>query len=67
MHHLYAAESNDEHLTRSLQDIAVHGSESLAAAVLNNLENALKAGAPMGKAIEDAYERAAAEAIEFVK
>lgn len=58
---LYAADINDEHLRRRLQDV-VHETgwyENLAASVLNGLENALKAGAPMGQAMKDAYEKAA--------
>jgi len=58
---LYAADTNDEHLVQHLQEV-VHETgwyESLAAAVLNGLENALKAGAPMGEAMKGAYEKAA--------
>jgi hypothetical protein len=69
---LYAADTNDEHLVQCLQDI-VHETgwyENLAAAVLNSLENALKAGAPMGQAMKDAYEKATqvvADVLGFVK
>jgi hypothetical protein len=57
---LYAADTNDEHLIQRLQDV-VHETgwyEGLAAAVLTGLENALKAEAPMGRAMKDAYEKA---------
>jgi hypothetical protein len=69
---LYAADTNDEHLIQRLQDI-VHETgwyEDLAAAVLTGLENALKAGAPMGQAMKDAYEKATqivADVLEFAK
>jgi hypothetical protein len=58
---LFAADVNDEHLVQRLQDI-VHETgwyEGLAASVLNGLENALKAGAPMGPTMQDAYDMAA--------
>ncbi|KAI9457774.1 hypothetical protein BJY52DRAFT_1271207 [Lactarius psammicola] len=58
---LYAADTNDEHLYQRLQDV-VHETgwyENLAASVLNGLENALKAGATMGQAMKDAYEKSA--------
>lgn len=57
---LYAADTNDQHLDQHLRDI-VHETgwyESLAAAVLNGLENALKAETPMGQAMKDTYEKA---------
>jgi hypothetical protein len=69
---LYAADTNDEHLTQRLQDV-VHETgwyEDLAAAVLTGLENALKAEAPMGQAMKDAYEKATqivADVFEFAK
>jgi hypothetical protein len=66
---LYAANKNDEHLAQSLQDI-VHETgwyESLAVTVLNGLENALKAGAPMGEAVNDAFQKSTAAATEFAK
>jgi hypothetical protein len=69
---LYAADTNDEHLIQRIQD-TVHETgwyESLAAAVLSGLENALKAGAPMGQAMKDAYEKAtqiAADVLDFAK
>lgn len=66
---LYTAESNDEHLARSLQD-TVHATgwyPDLAATLLARLESALEAGAHMGQVIKDAYERAAAEIGEFAK
>jgi hypothetical protein len=56
---LFAADINDEHLVQRLQGI-VHETgwyESIVALVLNGLENALKAGAPMGQAMKDAYEK----------
>jgi hypothetical protein len=58
---LYAADTNDEHLALRLQEVVRETGwyESLAAAVLNGLENALKAGAPMGEAMKGAYEKAA--------
>ena len=58
---LYDADINDEHLSQRLQDVVreTGWSESLATSVLNGLENALKAGAPMGQAMKDAYEKAA--------
>ncbi|KIM83390.1 hypothetical protein PILCRDRAFT_69592, partial [Piloderma croceum F 1598] len=69
---LYAADTNDEHLIRRLQNV-VHETgwyEDLAAAVLTGLENALKAEAPMGQAMKDAYEKATqivADVLEFAK
>jgi len=69
---LYAADTNDEHLIRRLQDV-VHQTgwyEGLAAAVLTGLENALKAETPMGQAMKDAYEKAkqiVADVFDFVK
>ena len=69
---LYTADTNDKHLTQHLQDI-VHETgwyEGLAAAVLTGLENAIKAEAPMGQAMKDAFENAkyvVGEVIEFVK
>ncbi|KAH9042995.1 hypothetical protein EDB84DRAFT_1248643, partial [Lactarius hengduanensis] len=58
---LYDADTNDEHLFQHLQDVVRETGwyESLAASVLNGLENALKAGAPMGQVMRDAYEKAA--------
>jgi len=56
---LYAADTNDKHLIQRLQDI-VHETgwyEGLAAAILTGLENALKAEAPVGQAMKDAYEK----------
>src|SRR5580698_3531969 len=55
-----------------LQDV-VHETgwyEDLAAAVLTGLENALKAEAPMGQAVKDAYEKATqiiADVLGFAK
>jgi hypothetical protein len=69
---LYAADTNDEHLIQRLQNV-VHETgwyEGLAAAVLTGLENALKAEAPMGQAMKDAYEKATqivADVLEFAK
>ncbi|KAH9004513.1 hypothetical protein EDB86DRAFT_2767196, partial [Lactarius hatsudake] len=69
---LYDADANDEQLFQRLQDV-VHETgwyEGLAAAVLNGLENMLKAGAPMGQAMKDVYERvvqAVADVWGFVK
>jgi hypothetical protein len=58
---LYAADINDEHLRQRLQDVVRETGwyESLAASVLNGLENALKAGGPMNQAMKDAYDKAA--------
>ncbi|KIL66898.1 hypothetical protein M378DRAFT_74719 [Amanita muscaria Koide BX008] len=58
---LYAADTNDEHLVQSLQDVVRETGwyEDLAAAVLNGLESALKAAAPMGQAMKDAHDKAA--------
>ncbi|KAH9000111.1 hypothetical protein EDB92DRAFT_1983099 [Lactarius akahatsu] len=56
---LYDADANDEQFFQRLQDV-VHETgwyEGLAAAVLNGLENMLKAGAPMGQAMKDVYEK----------
>jgi hypothetical protein len=69
---LYAANKNDENLVRRIQDIVRETGwyESLAAAALTGLENALKAEAPMGKAMRDAYDTAAqavAEVLKFAK
>lgn len=58
---LHAAEANDEDLVRQIEDI-VHETgwyEDLAAAVLNGLEATLKAAAPLGEAMKDAYDLAA--------
>ena len=69
---LYAADANDEHLIQRLQDV-VHETgwyENLAAAVLTGLENALKALAPMGQAMKDAYDKATqivADVLKFGK
>ncbi|KAH9001747.1 hypothetical protein EDB92DRAFT_2110675 [Lactarius akahatsu] len=58
---LYDADTNDELLFQHLQDVVRETGwyESIAASVLNGLENALKAGAPMGQVMKDAYEKAA--------
>ena len=58
---LYAADINDEHLRQRIQDVVRETGwyESLAVSVLHGLENALKAGAPMGQAMKYAYEKAA--------
>ncbi|KIL66900.1 hypothetical protein M378DRAFT_160444 [Amanita muscaria Koide BX008] len=58
---LYTADTNDEHLAQRIQDL-IHETEwyeDLAIVILNGLENALKASAPMGQAMKDAYEKAA--------
>lgn len=57
---LYDAGTNDEYLVQRVEDVVRETGwyESLAAAVLNGLENALKAAAPMGEAMKDAYEKA---------
>lgn len=69
---LYAADANDEHLVQRLQDVVRETGwyEDLAAAVLTGLENALKAEAPLGQAMKDAYEKATqivADVLEFAK
>ena len=58
---LFTAQINDENLERRIQDIVrVTGwYETLAVAVLNRMENALKAEVPMGQAMRDAYDKAA--------
>jgi hypothetical protein len=58
---LYKADINDEHLSQRLQDVVRETGwyESLAASVLNGLENALKAGASMNEAMKDAYDKGA--------
>jgi len=58
---LYAADINDEYLVQRLQDVVQETGwyENLATSVLNGLENALKAKAPMGQAMKDAYDKAA--------
>jgi len=58
---LYTADTNDEHLVQLLQDVVRETGwyENLAVRVFNGLENALKAEAPMGQAMKDAYEKAA--------
>jgi hypothetical protein len=58
---LYAADINDEHFRQRIQDVVRETGwyESLAVLVLHGLENALKAGAPMGQKIKNAYEEAA--------
>jgi hypothetical protein len=64
---LYGAERPGCNLELTLQGIVSEcgWTESLAAAILNALEIALKEGAPMGQATKDAYEKAV-EAIEKV-
>lgn len=64
---LYRAEKRGRDLERTLQGIVSERgwTESLAAAILNTLEAALKEGASMGPAMKDAYEKAV-EAIEKV-
>ena len=56
---LFTAQINDENLERRIQDIVrVTGwYETLAVAVLEGMENALKAEVPMGQAMRDAYEK----------
>jgi hypothetical protein len=57
---LYAADNNDEHLVKHLQDI-VHETgwyDNLAAAILDGLEKALKEKVSMGQAMKDAYGKA---------
>ena len=58
---LYAADINDEDLRQRIQDVVRETGwyESLAVLVLHGLENALKAGAPMGQGIKNAHEKAA--------
>jgi hypothetical protein len=55
---IYSAEKPGRSLELTLQDIVSEcgWTESLAAAILNTLELALKEGAPMGQAVKDAYE-----------
>jgi len=57
----YGADTNDEQLIQRLQDVVCKTGwyEDLALAVLTGVENALKAEAPMGQAMRDAYEKAA--------
>jgi len=58
---LYAADANDDNLVHRIQDIVRETGwyDSLAAAVLTGLENALKTEAPMGQAMRDAYDKVA--------
>jgi len=69
---LFNAQKIDEVLEHRFQDIVSVTSwyEDLAKAVLNGIENALKAGAPMGQAMKDAYDKAAQvieEVFQFAK
>ena len=56
---LFTAQINDKNRMIRIQDIVrVTGLyKTLAVAVLNRMENALKAEVPMGQAMRDAYER----------
>jgi hypothetical protein len=64
---LYKAEKKGRTLKQDLQDIVSdYGwTENLATAILNGLESALKAGAPMGQAMKEAFEKATKEAADF--
>ncbi len=64
---LFTTEKNGRDLERTLNNIvSTDGwTESLAEAILSGLENALKAGAPMGQAMKEAFERAMKEAVDF--
>ena len=69
---IYTAEINDANLVHRIQDIVRETGwyESLAASVLTGIENALKAEAPMGQALRDAYDKASqvvAEVWKFAK
>jgi hypothetical protein len=57
---IFSAENPGRNLELTLQGIVGEcgWTESLAAAILNALEIALKEGAPMGQAMKDAYEKA---------
>jgi hypothetical protein len=69
---LYAADTNDENLAQRLEDV-VHTTgwyHQLAVAVFTGMENALRAEAPMGQAMKDAYEKASqvvADVLQFAK
>ena len=69
---LYTADANDEHLSQRLHNVVRETGwyEDVAAAVLTGLENAVKAEAPMGQAMRDAYEKVAqvvADILGFAK
>ncbi|KIM35791.1 hypothetical protein M413DRAFT_79050 [Hebeloma cylindrosporum] len=69
---LYATTANDEKLAQRVDEIvsATGWYEGLAAAVLNGLETAIKAEAPMGQGMRDAYDKAAeviAQVFQFAK
>jgi len=58
---LYAADANDKYLVQRLQDVVRETVwyEGLASAVLNSLEQALKAMVPMGQAMKTAHQKGA--------
>jgi hypothetical protein len=64
---LFSADQGGKHLEKSMQDIVgTQGwTENLAKAILGGIENALKQGAQMGKAVTEASEKAIAEAAGF--
>lgn len=64
---LQKAEKNGVALRQDLEDIVSDSgwTENLAAAVLNGLENVIKAGTPMGTAMKEAFEHAIKEAADF--
>jgi hypothetical protein len=61
------AEKPGQHLERTLNNLVGEYGwyESLAVAVLNQVENALRAGVPMGQAMKDAYNKSVAAAVGF--
>jgi len=61
------AEKPGQHLRRTLNDLVGEYGwyESLAVAVLHQLENALRASVPMGQALKDAYNKSMAAAAGF--
>ncbi len=64
---LYDAEKPGQCLERTLDDLVGDYGwyESLAVALLQQLENALRAGVPMGRAMKDAFEKSVAAATGF--
>lgn len=66
---LFSADQGGKHLKKSTQDIVgkLGWTENIAKAILGGVENALRQGVQMGKAMREASEKAIAEAAGFAQ
>jgi len=64
---LNRAEKGGKDLQRTLEDVVGESgwTETIAQALLKQLEQLIRAGAPMGQAVKDAFEKAMAAAVGF--